>query len=160
MGIFDNNLINTVVLFGLLAFLWNKIMPGQFADRKQRIQSALDEAAKAKQAGQDFLETQKQRINNAEKEAEQILVEAKEVAERMKQEIADQTKKDAVDLEHKLTQQIETQRQMVITELRSLSATVAVRLAEASLPGTITPAVKQGLQDQFLTQLDTIGNTK
>lgn len=154
---FQNNLINWIVLAVLLCILWKRMMPAIFAARRTKIETLINDAARDKEDGRVFLEAQKQRIGNAEKEAEQILVEAKNVANQMKQQMADQTKKDAADLEVKLTQQIETQRQMVITELRSTAATVAVGLAQASLPGAITPAVKQGLQERFIQQLDTIG---
>lgn len=158
--VFRNNLANWIVLVILVAILWSKNMPKAFADRRRKIQTALDEAAKAQQEGTQFITAQKQRIENAEREADQILVEAKQVAERMKVDIAEQTKKDAVDLEKKIEQQIQTHRQMVITELRSQAATVAVRIAEASLPGAITPSVKQGLQERFISQLDQLGSNR
>lgn len=157
---FHNNLINWIILAVLLTVLWNRVMPAIITSRKGKITAALSDAARSKQEAQSFLETQKQRIANAEKEADQILVEAKKVAEQMKQQIIEQSKKEAADLEVKLVQQIETQRQMAITELRSQAAIGAVRLAEASLPGAITPTVKQGLQDRFVSQLDTIGTSK
>ena len=158
--VFRNNLANWIVLVILVGVLWTKFMPKTFGDRRRKIQTALDEATNARDEGTKFLASQKQRIDNAEREADQILVEAKEVAERMKLDIAEQTKKDAIDLQRKIEQQIQTHRQMVITELRSQAATVAVRIAEASLPGAITPNVKQGLQERFINQLDQIGSQR
>jgi F-type H+-transporting ATPase subunit b len=157
-SIFENNFLNFIVLFIALGVLWSKVMPGIFQGRKHRIDSAIAEAGRAKEEGNAFLNTQKARIANAEKEADQILVEAKETAEAMKRDIADSTRKDIENLHIKIDQQIATHRQMVITELRSQAATLAVRLAEASLPGAITPAVKQGLQERFINQLDSIGS--
>jgi F-type H+-transporting ATPase subunit b len=157
---FHNNLINFLILFVLLGVLWKRTMPAVLNARQHKVTEALNEAQRAKQEAQNFIETQKQRMASAEREAEQILVEARQVAEQMKKSIADQTKLDGADLERKLTQQIETQRQMVITELRSQAAIGAVRLAEASLPGAITANVKSGLQERFINQLDTIGNVK
>lgn len=158
--IFENNLINWVVLVVLLVLLWQKIMPPVFEARRRKIEHALSEASRAKNEGEKFIAEQRARIENAEKEAEQILVEAKRVAEEMRQQIAEQSKKDAEDLHRKIEQQIATNRQMVITELRSQAATVAVRLAEASLPGAITSSVKQGLQERFISQLDQIGSNR
>ena len=157
-ALFENNLINFIVLAVLLGILWQRVMPGVFAARKERIERDLTEAKRIQREGEEFYEQQKVRIANAEKEAELILVDAKRVAEQMKEQITQQTKKDAEDLEKKITQQIATQRQMVITELRSQAATVAVRIAEASLPGAITGKVKQGLQDRFIKQLDSVGS--
>jgi F-type H+-transporting ATPase subunit b len=160
LELFKNNLLNWVVLVILLGILWAKNMPKVFEGRRRKIETAINEAAAARSEGQKFITEQRTRIENAEKEAAQILVEAKQVAERMKLDIAEQTKKDAADLEKKIGQQIATHRQMVITELRSQAATVAVRLAEASLNGAITGNIKQGLQERFITQLDQIGSNR
>ncbi len=157
---FESNLINWIVLTIGLAFLWQKFMPGIFADRRQRIEQAITQAEKIKTDGETFMANQRVRIENAKEEADQILVEAKQVAERMKVSIADQAQKDAVDLQKKIEQQISTHRQMVIAELRSQAAVVAVRLAEATLPGAITANVKQNLQEGFIGQLDAIGTKR
>lgn len=157
---FENNLINWVVLTLALLFMWNKFMPPLFADRRKRIDQALAQAEQIKKEGETFLALQRERIANAEKEADGILVEAKQVAERMKTSINEQSKKDAVDLQKKIDQQIATHRQMVIAELRSQAAVVAVRLAEATLPGAITGNVKQNLQEGFIGQLESIGNKR
>ncbi len=157
---FENNFINWGVLTLALWFLWNKFMPQIFADRRQRIERALAQAEQIKTEGETFLALQRERIVNAEKEADEILVEAKQVAERMKASIAEQAQKDAVELQKKIEQQIATHRQMVIAELRSQAAVVAVRLAEATLPGAITDKVKLNLQEGFIGQLESIGNKR
>ena len=157
MEFFENNLINWLILAAILVFMWNKYMPGIFEARRKKIEQSLDDAARARKEGNDFLLEQKQRIDNAAREAENILLEANQVAAQMKQQFTEETKKDAKALEQKIEQQIATHRQMVITELRSSAATVAVRLAEASLPGAITDKVKHGLQERFLNQLDSAG---
>jgi F-type H+-transporting ATPase subunit b len=157
---FQNNLVNWLILVGVVSFMWMKFMPGVFGSRRQKIQTAIDDAQRAKKEGGAFLAEQRERIANAEKEAERILIEARQVAEQIKQQTSEKTKTDVEALEKKLDQQIATHRQMVITELRSQAATAAVRLAEASLPGAITPTVKKGLQERFVTQLDQLGANK
>jgi F-type H+-transporting ATPase subunit b len=158
--IFGNNLINWVIFVGLIAFFWQKFMPPMFEARRQRIQGALDEAARAKAEGEAFLTQQRERIANAENEAQKILEDAKVTAQSMRSQESELIKKEIAELEKKLDQQISTHRQMVITELRSQAAVAAVRLAEASLPGAITDNVKKGLQERFVTQLDQIGANK
>lgn len=158
--LFENNLINWVVLAIMVLVLWNKFMPGLFASRRKRIEEAFSRADREREEGQKFLAEQRTRIENAERDAEQILVDARRTAEQMKEQIAAQTTRDIAELHKKIDQQIATHRQMVIQELRSQAATVAVRIAEASLPGAITPNVKNGLQDRFIAQLDSLGSNK
>jgi F-type H+-transporting ATPase subunit b len=154
---FKDNLVNWIILALAVAFMWSKIMPGVFGSRRQKIKATLDEATRSKDEGKAFLEEQRARIANAEAESQRILVEARETAEAIRKQGAEDAKKDAADLERKLAQQIDTHRQMVITELRAQAAIAAVRLAEASLPGAITDSVKKGLQERFVTQLDSLG---
>ena len=154
MHVFADNLINWLVLAAAIVWAWMKFMPPAFEARRKRIVSAIDDSAKIRKESEEFLASQRTRIENAEKESERILVEAKEVAAQLKVQLSEQTKKDVSELENKLQQQISTHRQMVITELRSQAAIAAVRLAEASLPGALTPSVKKGLQGSFISQLD------
>jgi F-type H+-transporting ATPase subunit b len=155
--LFENNIINWIGLVILLVYLWRKTMPQVFAARKERIESALRDAATARQEGQDFLVQQEQRLLNAKGEAEQILAEARAVAESMKAQIAEQTKADAQELSRKLEQEIVAQKQIALTELRSQAASAAIKLAESILPAAMTPSAKARLLSQFIEQLETVG---
>lgn len=152
--LFENNLINWLLLVGFLIYLWSKVTPGMFAARKEAIENALSEAEKAHKEGQEFLNQQKARIENAEHESEKILEDARKVAAEMKAEIAVQTENDAKALRERITQQIEAEKQQAFTEMKSRAATVAVRLAEATLPGAITSSAKSRLHAQFIDQLE------
>lgn len=163
MELFQNNLINWLILVAVIVFFWQKYMPAFFSERRKRIQGSIDEAKRAHEEGKAFLAAQKERIANAEKEAEHILVEARDLAEKQKQQIAEQTKKDCADLEKKIQQQISGYRQTVITELRSQAAVAALRLAEIELPAALSDNAKQGLQERFVAQLgklDQIGGNQ
>ncbi|MBY0357125.1 MAG: hypothetical protein K2W82_03915 [Candidatus Obscuribacterales bacterium] len=159
-GIFENNLINWLLLVAILIYMWMRITPGLFASRKSRIEQTLAEAAEARKEGQAFLEEQRKKIENAEHEAESILVEAKRVASEMKQQIAEETRKESADLQERITHQIEGERRLAITELRSQAATAAVRLAEATLPGAMTDSARSRLLNEFVEQLNTVGAKK
>lgn len=153
--IFENNLINWLLLMAFLVYLWMKVTPAMFAGRKDAIETALKEAEQAHKDGQEFLNQQKTRIDNATHESEKILEDARKVASEMKAEIAAQTENDTKSLRERITQQISAEKQQAFTEMKSRAATVAVRLAEASLPGAITSSAKSRLHAQFVEQLET-----
>lgn len=159
-ALFHNNLINWLLLVAILIYLWMRITPAIFKARKDGIETALLQASESRKEGQAFLEEQRKKIANAEQEAESILVEAKKVASEMKQQIAEQTAKESQDLKHRIEQQIEGERRLAVTEMRSQAATVAVRLAETTLPGAITQSAKSRLLGEFVEQLDTVGSKK
>lgn len=160
LHLFESNLLNWILLVVLLAYLWIKATPALFQSRQDKIASILEEAAKAKNEAEKFLDDQTRRIENAEQESQKILVEAKRVAEEMKQQIAEQTNQEVRDFERKISQAITAETQMAITELRSQAATVAVRLAETTLPGAMTASAKDRMLAEFVDQLETVGTKK
>lgn len=155
--LFGNNVINWVLLLVFLGWLWARVTPSIFASRKERIENSLREAEAAKKEAQSFLTQQEQRIANAEKEAEQILVDARKVADEMRTQIATETKTEAENIRKRIEQQVIAERQQAITEMRSQAATVAVRLAEATLPGALTETSRKRLLGEFIEQVETIG---
>jgi F-type H+-transporting ATPase subunit b len=154
----NNNLINWLVLVVLLGILAARVMPAIFQSRQETIQGALAEAAAAKLAGQAFLAEQESRVSNLEKEADGILVEAKQMAERMKQEMEAQTMKEMADLRTRIEHEMDNERQLAISQLRTATAKAAIALTEKSLPSAITDSAKSRLLDQFLQQLEAAKN--
>jgi F0F1-type ATP synthase membrane subunit b/b' len=93
-ALFENNLINWLVLVAAIVYLWNKYVPPMFKAREEQIENSLKEAALAKKQGQELFQEQKKRVENAETEKKQILVEAKELAEQLKLQMEAQALKD------------------------------------------------------------------
>jgi F-type H+-transporting ATPase subunit b len=156
LGLFSNNLINWMVLVGLLVWLWSKYMPPVFAARKEQIERALQDAAQAKADGEEFLATQKKKLAQAEKESDNIVAEAKQVAIEMQKGIETQTEKDLADFATRIDQEIVKQRQMAISELRHVAAKAAIALAQEALPAAVTDASRAKLMSQFVDQLDAL----
>lgn len=158
--LFENNLINWIILMLLLAYMWAKVTPGIFAARKARIDASLNEAEQARIEGLEFAKKQEAIIANAEEELKKILEDSKQVAATMSAEINKQTEIEVKSLRERIDQQIANEQQQAITEMRSRAATVALRLAEASLPGAITDSAKARLLNQFVDQLESGGIKK
>ncbi len=156
MQLFENNLINWLVLVAVLVYFWNKSVPPMFKSREEQINLALKEAALAKKQGEELLEEQKKLIANAEAEAKQILEDAKHLAQQLKEQMQMQAAKDASDLKSKIEQQINNERQLAITQLRQVTASASIRLTEKVLPALLDEKAKAHLVTQFVEQLDNI----
>lgn len=156
--LFSNNLINWLLLVVILIYMWMRITPAIFAARKEKLEAAMREAEQARIEGEIFQKEQEARIQNAEAEAAKILEDAKKVAADMAADIRKQTETESAALTRRIDEQIEAEKRMAITEMRSRAATVAVRLAEASLPGAITSSAKSRLLNQFVEQLESGSN--
>jgi F-type H+-transporting ATPase subunit b len=152
--LFENNLINWIVLIVVIVYFAAKALPGVLAQRRSTIDAALQEARQARVEGEAFLTEQQQRIANAERESDTILVEAKQIAETMRADMDAATKKELADLETRMEQEITNQRQMAIMQMRTTAAKAAIALSEAALPHAMNDKVKGKLLNDFIEQLE------
>ncbi|HEY9712022.1 MAG TPA: hypothetical protein V6C72_01055 [Chroococcales cyanobacterium] len=151
---FKNNVINWVVLVALVVWLWNKFTPGAFQSRKEKIDALLAEAAANRKAGEDFLKEQRQRVANAEKEAQEILADASKLAGELKVQMQESTAKDMETLKHKIENQIESERRVAVNSLRQAAARASIELTREVLPTLMNEKTKAKLLTQFIEQLD------
>jgi F-type H+-transporting ATPase subunit b len=155
-GLFENNVINWLILVAGLVYLWNKNVPAMFKSREDNIQTAIKDAALAKKQGQDLLEEQKKRTANADAERAQILTDAKHLAAQLKEQLEAQAKEDAAYLLKKIDQQISNERQLAVTQLRQAAAAASIKLTEQILPSLLDEQSKAKLLTQFMEQLDSM----
>lgn len=84
------------------------------------------------------------------------MAEARTLAQELRVQIEAQTVKDMAELEKKIEQQIASERQVAITQMRAVAARVAIKLTEQILPDLLTANVKSKLLGQFIEQLDSV----
>lgn len=153
---FKSNFINWVLLIIGVLYLAAKILPGLFAVRKTTIETTLDTARSARLESEALLAKQKERVANAEKEAEQILVEAHQVSERMKLEIQEETKRNLSELTKKFEAAIANERQIAVQQMRHVAVKAAISLIETQFSQEISTTIKTRLLQQFMEQLETL----
>ena len=71
-GMFENNLINWLILVGFLGWVLGKNLPPAFKGREESINATLNQAKKAKEEAEALLEKQKAAVANAEKEGYEL----------------------------------------------------------------------------------------
>jgi F-type H+-transporting ATPase subunit b len=157
-SVFENNLVNWLVLVGLLIWLCSKYVPPLLQARKEKIEAALSEAAKTKTASIAFLEAQQKRLSAAEEEAKNILTEARQIAANMNADIVAQTKKDMAALEQNMKLQLENERRLAVRQLRSVAARAAIKLSSQQLSDAVTDSMKSRLLREFLEEIEVSKN--
>jgi F-type H+-transporting ATPase subunit b len=152
--LFENNVINWLVLVVLLIILWNKVTPAMFAKREESITTALREAAEARAQAEALLKEQEAKVANVEQEVAKKKTDAQALAEELRVQRQKQTEKDLADLTLKLQNQISTERAVAVTELRGVAAKAAIHLTEQALPSMMNDSIRGKLLNQFMEQLD------
>lgn len=159
MGMFENNVINWVLLVLFLGWVMGKKLPPVFKGRRESINATLEAARKAREEAEHLLEKQKAAVANAEVEAEKIIAEARHAAKEMQASLEAQTHKDIEDLLAKFEGSIASERQMLVNEMRQATVRAALELTKGQLASSVTPEVKATLLNQFMAQLETL-NTR
>ncbi len=153
---FKSNVINWLFLVGFLIYAWSKMVPPMLEKRAKSIEDAIASSKQTQAESEAFLKEQKGKLDNAQKEADKIVDEAKVVAQQLKAEIESQTKREVADLEKKLEAAIDNERLMIVTEVRSAAAKAAVELSRVYLEKNVTEADNKRLLTQFMQQLDSL----
>jgi F-type H+-transporting ATPase subunit b len=159
-ALFSNNLINCFILVIFLIYLWARLTPPMFAARKNKIETALQEAAQARIEGQEFFKQQEARLAEAGEEAGKILAQAQELAASLKAEIEAQAARETKALSERVSQQIAAEYQQAVMDLRKRAAEVAVKLAEKTVPAALNESTNSRLLAEFVQELDKGGFNK
>ena len=151
-----HNVINWLILMALIIYGINKLVPPMLKQREESINRELNSAAKIKAESDEFFASQKQNLENAQKESDKIVDEAKAVAQQMKAEILNQTTREVADLQKKLESAIANERQMIVTEVRTAAVEAAVQLSQSYLEKNVSESDNKRLLSQFMQELDSL----
>lgn len=153
---FKSNVINWLILVGFLFYGINKLVPPMLAKRESSIKDEINVAVKMKAESDAFFLEQKQNLENAQRESENIVDEAKALANTMKAEIKSQTSREVADLQRKLESAIANERQMIVTEVRTAAVEAAVKLSRDYLEKNVDDADNKRLLSHFVEGLDSL----
>ena len=141
-GLADPSLWVAVSFFGFVALLVYYKVPAKIAgaldDRADQIKAELDEAKKLREDAQSVLAEYQRKQRDAQKEAEEIITQAKKEAEAL-----------AVETEQKLSEQLERRTQQAedkiaraeiqaINEVQKMAAEMSVQAADHILRDSVS----------------------
>jgi F-type H+-transporting ATPase subunit b len=142
-----------VVLFVLKRYAFGPVQ--QMIDtRRERIQSAIDEADHARAEARELLEEHKKLIGQAKSEAEEILSEARRVAEAQRERVKVETEEDRQRRLEETRRQIEQATQQALGQIRDEVGKLSLLAAEKITRKSLTGDDQQRLIDEALAEID------
>ncbi len=154
-GLFFWTVLAFLLLLGLLGkFAWPAILGG-LKEREANIEESMMRAEKAAADSariQASLDSQRQ---EAGREAQAILREAREQATQMRDADVEKTKAEIARMQAQAAADIDRQKQQAIAELRSEVAALAIGAAEKILSVKIDAAEQSRLVDRFIADTPT-----
>lgn len=145
-----------VTFFALLvllrAFAWKPILAALTA-RETAIQESLDKAEHARQEAERMIAEHMSRLAKAEEEARRILIEAREGAEKIKDDIAAKSREEAERIMQYAQTEIERSRKAAMISLQTEVASLAISAAERILKETLDAAKQTSLANRIIADL-------
>jgi F-type H+-transporting ATPase subunit b len=135
-GLFDINpglsiwaTVVFLVLLGILwKFAWGPLLQAVDA-REDRIQTALDDSADARDEARRLLEEHKAQLADARRQANELIAEGKSAGQRLRAEIEEKARAEAQSIVESARAEISRERDQAITELRREAVDLALAAA-------------------------------
>ena len=129
--------INFIILFGLLSIVLYKPVLKALAERQAKIKESMDQAEQIRQDTARSQEEIKANLENSRKEGQNVIAQATQIGERVKEEAKQSARQEAESLIDKARSEIQHEREKSIEELRAEFADIAVLAAEKVIKETL-----------------------
>ena len=142
-----------IVLFLILkTVVWPQIL-GNAVAREQRIQAALDEAARRQIEAAALLEQHRAQLADARRQAQEIVNEGKTAGERVRREIEEKARAEGQQLVERARREIEREKESALNEIRKESVDLALAAASRLMREKLDPEKDKRLVVGYLDEL-------
>ena len=141
-----------VVLLILSRTVWKPLLAA-LDEREKRIADALSSAERARDEAQAAVEEHRKILADAEGEARDIVAQAREGAEKVRQGIVDEARQEAQKTADQASRSIEADKRAALLELRREVADLAVQAAGAILEANLDDDRNRKLVDDLIGRI-------
>jgi F-type H+-transporting ATPase subunit b len=151
--IFEANLINLSILLGLIFYYGRKVVGDILSERRSKIAQQVEEVEEQLKQSAQSLQEQQQKLEQAQVTAEKIRQDAQVSAEKAKQAILAQGVAEIERLRAVASQDMNSEQDRAIAELRQRTAALAIERVESQLKGILDDSAQQKLIDRSIAKL-------
>jgi F-type H+-transporting ATPase subunit b len=145
-------LVCFLILFGLLTFLLYKPIRRILDERSERIRVSMEQAEQIKETMAKTEEQVKEQLDAARREGQNMLTQAGQMGERLREEARGQAKEDAEAIIARARTEIRRERDEAIEELRRQFVDLAIMAAEKVISETLDREKHRRLIEEVLEQ--------
>jgi F-type H+-transporting ATPase subunit b len=151
-------MIWTLIAFGITFFVLRKFAFGPIQkvidERRERIRLSLEEADHAREEARRLLEEHRALIGKARHDAEEILSEARRIADAQRERVKEETEVDRQRRLEETKRQIEAETRRALDAIRSEVAELSLLAATKVTGKALTGADHKRLIDEAVAELD------
>ncbi len=146
-----------ILFLGVLWYLLRKPVAGAFAERREKIENELREAAARREKADRLAEDIQARLSQIEGEVSSILDRAREEGDRQKQEIITAARQESEKILASAGNQIDQKVEQARRELTEYAGELAMTRARQIVENSLTDSDRQKLFQESLVELGGTG---
>jgi F-type H+-transporting ATPase subunit b len=151
--IFETNLINLLIVIGVVFYFGRGFLGKILSERRAGIEEAINDAEKRQKDAAAALAEEQQKLTQAQAEAERIRATAEENAKVAKQAILTQAAQDVERMKADAGKELEAETERAIAQLRAIVASMALERVESQLKTTLDDSTQHQLIDRSIALL-------
>jgi F-type H+-transporting ATPase subunit b len=144
--------INFIILFGLLSIVAYKPIMKMLGERQAKIRESMEQAEKIRQDAARSEEEIKAHLETARKEGQNVIAQAMQIGEKLKEEAKEGARQEAETLISRAQSEIQRERDKSIEELRAEFADIAILAAEKVINETLDKKKHRKIIDEVLKE--------
>lgn len=153
LNILETNLINLAIVNVVVFYFGRKFLGKNLGDRKESIQTAIQEAEARKKTAAAALADQQQKLAQAQAEVQKITAAAAEAAKTASTEILAKAEQDIQRMREVAAQDLSTEQDRIMNELRQRVVALALQRVESELPNRLNDDSQRHLVDRSISLL-------
>ena len=152
-GVVFWTVITFVVLLVILKkFAWKPILTA-LDQRENAIRESLEKAEKAKLDAQNVLEQNQASLSRAEEESKKIVEQSRQYAEKLKEQILQDSRDQARKIINEASNEIERKKDAALDELKTQVADIAIKAAEKILKENLNEEMQKKIVNKYIGEI-------
>ncbi len=149
-------IVNFVILFGLLYLVAYKPIMRMLDERSRKIRESMEHTEVARQQAEQAEEESKKRIEAAGKEGQELVARATRTGEEIRRQAQQDARQDGESLIARARTEIQRERDEAIDELRTEFADLTILAAEKVIEQSLDKKAHRELIDKVLKESTTL----
>jgi len=147
-------LINFLILFGVLKWKFFGPVMGILKNREDAIKSDLEKAAKSREEAMKLKNEYEDKLKDAAKEAREIIQNATQDGEKVKAELIEKGREEVLRMKEESQKQIQMEREKAILSLRQEVSGLSIKIASKLIKRNLDEATNRALISEFIGELN------
>jgi F-type H+-transporting ATPase subunit b len=147
------NLVNLIIVIGVLYYFGRGFLGKILSDRRNTIETDIKDAEQKASQAEAQLKAANADLEQAQAQAKRIVADAQERAKAVKAQIMDETRAEVERLKASSAQELQSDESRAMAQLRQRAVSLAVEKAQTYLRDRLSAEDQQKIIDRSISQI-------